>query len=130
MGGYKNSGESYVEVLLDYKRSIRGGIRMDRCNADDILNIKINDIGTKKEIEQAKKDAETIRKYFKQFLPQSDNCHTCGKPLGGILGTFVEGITHGEGKCSHCGHPARFVHDITDIVTVRMILQWPKEEEQ
>jgi hypothetical protein len=129
MGGYKNSGESYVEVLLDYKRSIRGGIRMDRCNADDILNIKINDIGTKKEIEQAKKDAETIRNYFKQFLPQSDTCHTCGKPLGGFLGTFTEGITYGTGHCSNCGHPVTFIHDVEDIATIRLVLQWPKEEE-
>lgn len=36
----------------------------------------------------------------------------CGSWLGGILGTFQWGITHGEGACTACGHPARAYHRV------------------
>lgn len=39
---------------------------------------------------------------------------SCGRPLGGLVGTFTWGMAHGEGCCSECSRPARGKHYIKD----------------
>lgn len=45
------------------------------------------------------------------FAAGGNRC-VCGSWLGGILGTFDWGITHGEGRCAACGHPCRAYHRV------------------
>jgi hypothetical protein len=65
--------------------------------------------------------------YLKHFVePRKDGkCFHCGVLLGGMFGSFVFGITHGEGICGKCGWPARTYHDVPDAFTLRnYILQY------
>lgn len=86
--------------------------------------------------ENGKKDAKmTIKvanEYFKFFVaPNKDGrCIGCDMKLGDIFGTFMwDEIISGEGRCSHCGYPARAIHFIKEkgntILTIdNMILQY------
>lgn len=48
------------------------------------------------------------------WLFSDAKCISCGVSLGGMLGSFVWGIAHGEGNCSRCGWPTRYYHRIVD----------------
>jgi len=39
---------------------------------------------------------------YKQAWLKESKCPNCGTDLGGLFGTFVWGIIHGEGFCSEC----------------------------
>lgn len=67
---------------------------------------------------------ESCEKYFAHFdapriegtsniMMSAAKC-SCGRPLGGFIGSFTWGIVHGEGFCSNCKRPARAVHRIPD----------------
>lgn len=45
----------------------------------------------------------------------STACVSCGRPLGGLAGTF-EWVdkTIGEGRCGECGWPAKAYHQVTN----------------
>lgn len=72
---------------------------------------------------------EAVTRYFAAFLPPSGRCVCCGSSLGGILGTFTWGLAHGEGNCGRCGYPARAVHEIKDVASLRgVILQYHPDD--
>lgn len=61
---------------------------------------------------------DTVTAYLAPFLaPIPRNkvlACVCGAPLTGIFGSFSWGLTHGEGGCTKCGHPARAYHVVRD----------------
>lgn len=44
------------------------------------------------------------------WIINSNNCPECNEDLGGLFGTFVWGLVHGEGNCSRCGIAFRLYH--------------------
>lgn len=75
------------------------------------------------ETEQWVKDA--CEAYFAQFdapiygenapgIMMSKVRCSCGRPLGGFIGSFTWGIVFGEGFCSNCKRPGRAYHTLRD----------------
>ena len=87
------------------------------------LSSAVGDTGTIAEAEAG------INEYLRGF--QADGRCPCGRPLGGILGSFTWGIIHGEGACSRCGFPARAFHeiDLGDLgtLTLNLVLAYAPE---
>lgn len=78
---------------------------------------------------------KSISDYLSVFAEPNDDgkCLKCGTVQGGlmsvILGGFVYGLQHGEGRCSKCGWPGRANHyfkdkDGKDIGSINIILQY------
>lgn len=102
----------------------------------------IDDIGLKLSGEDAQPYIDAVNEYLKvfakpvrkksagDFLTGNTQCFRCEADLGGLLGSFVYGICHGEGMCRHCRWPARALHyiqiDGKDMFTgpLEMILQY------
>lgn len=68
--------------------------------------------------------------YFAQFLPKTDSkCVCCGWELTGFVGSFTWGLTNGEGFCGRCKYPARAIHRIAEVGTLRhFVLQYHPDE--
>lgn len=58
-------------------------------------------------------DAPRIADRTSNIMVSSWEC-SCGRPLGGFVGTFTWGICHGEGFCGNCRRPGRAVHRLID----------------
>lgn len=68
---------------------------------------------------------DACEKYFSQFdaprygendggiLMSKVRC-SCGRPLGGFIGSFTWGLAFGEGSCSNCKRPGRAYHRLCD----------------
>lgn len=69
-------------------------------------------------------DAVAMNRYLWAFVsPSETRCPGCLKPWGGILGTFTYSLTHGEGRCSACGYPARADHyDFGPVKSLRRFI--------
>ncbi len=95
-----------------------------RMTHGDVGTFKNDDPEVVKGVQQA------IDQYLKDFAfntEQEGHCIQCGGRLGGILGTFEWGITHGEGRCGPCGWPARGYHRVEvpgNTLTIRLIYQY------
>lgn len=48
--------------------------------------------------------------YEKQVWSIGNKCPKCNSDLGGILGSFVWGFVHGQGRCSDCGTQFQLYH--------------------
>lgn len=90
----------------------------------------ITDIGIEINGEDAPPLVAAINKYLSVFAkPRHDDgsgdqsCLKCGAKLNGFLGSFTQGIIHGEGTCGECGWPCRNIFN----GPLEMILQYHPE---
>lgn len=78
------------------------------------------------DIDEIKKN---VNEYLTKFLPPGI-CPGCDSKLGGMLGTFMWGLAHGEGYCSSCNYPCRGSHDLPDIAFAMLLPYHPSVLEQ
>jgi hypothetical protein len=85
-----------------------------RAACADVLKVSVT---MKAGVDPIKAEAEradvvaALDAYLAPFVkPNDDRCVMCGSELSGIFGSFMWGIVHGEGECSHCRYPARAYH--------------------
>ncbi len=64
------------------------------------------------------KALSALTDYLKRFV-SGDKCPQCDREFGGIFGSFVWGMAHGEGMCAECKYPMRAVHKIEGLGTIR-----------
>jgi len=79
----------------------------------------IDDIGISITGEDAKPTIEAVDLYLHKFASTGGKCPKCDAQLGGLLGSFMWGLVHGEGYCTGgfngpCCWPCRALHRIHD----------------
>jgi len=97
-----------------------------RCTAE---GLKIR--ATAGEPDEIAATLEALDKYLGAFAQPTEDmkCLKCGTVQTGfaaqMLGSgFQWGLRNGEGACATCGWPARGFHNIPDVGTLNMVLQY------
>ena len=84
--------------------------------ATEVKHCTMEDLGMSLTGDESKPLTDAINGYLKDFTFSDGKCPKCKANLGGILGSFTFGMTHGEGRCTggfsgkKCGWPCRALH--------------------